>query len=86
MGGGLFSIGGQLGPHLNVAGAKAYLHAKLQTNFSEKKNNKKIQITTVGSKKVKTCFVSKQHTVLLFSHMMQCYRKKYDITVQYNKS
>jgi len=47
--------------------------------------NENIQITTVGSTKVKTFFVNRQHTILLFSHMTQGYRKKYDITIQCNK-
>ena len=49
---------------------------RLQTNESEKENNEKIQITAVDSKKLKTVFVSKQNTVLLFSHMTQGHRKK----------
>jgi len=57
----------------------------LQTNESEKENNEKIQIMTVDSKKLKIVFVSKQNTVLLFSHMTQGHRKKCNITIQYNK-
>jgi len=54
---------------------------------SEKENIKKIQIclTTVGSTKVKTFFINKQHkpTVLLFSHVPQRCRKK--TILEYNK-
>ena len=48
----------------------------------KKRTIKKIQITTVDSKKVKMFFVNRQHTVLLFSHMTQCYRKS--MILQYN--